>query len=147
MAISRHPCSYVHSSQSSRKTHYLGKWSNLCRLPLGARRIANEWSAARHALRTYALTHVRTYIHRLARARARKKRNTLKKKGMTSHARWWHTARAASFVDGVRIIVALTAEGRGEKDRDDRELYHRGRGARESRKGGAGRGQAPRGVR
>jgi len=31
---------------------------------------------------------------------------------MTSHTRWWHTARAASFVDGVRIIVALTAEGR-----------------------------------
>lgn len=47
--------------------------------------------------------------------RERKKRNTLKKKGMTSHARWWHMARAAGSVDGVRIIVTLAAEGKGER--------------------------------
>lgn len=83
------------------------------------------------------------------RARERKKRNTLKKKGMTSHARWWHTARAAGFVDGVRIIVTLTVEGRQERTTGTiaRAAPRRGRGVRESRKGGAGRGQAPRGVR
>jgi len=34
---------------------------------------------------------------------------------MTSRARWWHPARAASFIDGVRIIVAFKVEGLGGK--------------------------------
>lgn len=42
---------------------------------------------------------------------------------MTSHARWWHTARAAGFIDGVRIIVTLTEEGRQEgRSRERRRI-------------------------
>lgn len=97
-------------------------------------------SATRYAIRTYS-------------RRERKKRNTLKKKGMTSHARWWHTARAVGSVDGVRIIVTLAAKG----GREGRKGGEKGKKNRAScvppwttlsrGKGGAGRGQAPRGVR
>lgn len=103
--------------------------------------------ATRYDLRVYGCSHAHTHVHTHVRrlAGARKKHNTLKKKGMTSHARWWHTARAAGTVDGVRIIVALLIEG---TEGDDRELCHCRRRMREiGGKGDAGRGLTPRGVR
>lgn len=90
-------------------------------------------SAARPRTARATRSHVRSLDASRLSSRsllARKKRNTLKKKGMTSHARWWHTARAArSVVDGVRIIVALAAvrAGQGGRERGVCALCHRER--------------------
>lgn len=91
------------------------------------------------------ISHTLRNTHVYAR-RERKKRNTLKKKGMTSRARWWHMARAAGSVDGVRIIVTLAAEGGGGGGGEEsRELCHHPADDALAREGGCKQGAgAPR---